>query len=496
MTGGLVVKDYGLCLGAWLNMTVQLSRTDGGQIDPARSYTISGVMYVPAGTLNATVTKLDNTKFKITFDLDGERGTENLVASSGTHSVVVNITEDDPIYGKRLKGSDIFSVTITPSSFSVAKPITALPEDAIRGYQDLSSGIPSMGRYIPILVSPARLDEYLIISFNLGRPNRTATVSSFAVKRTAPLVGPYQIDSKVLITGKTGSDGRISLAVKGKDLIGNASSGLVIIAGYLSGASQDTYLAAQAFAVPVSDHICKVDGYQLSWEYPPFYEGTTDVIIEDLDGGSIGVAYATSPGDLFVISPLGNVWQYAFDPANPQSHYRAARIQNSDTLSASISSYIVIGMLYSGENFYGIAYGSRGFIMSASAGPCIVNKDGKINIKISSLTSNYDADLDSGCSIKVRLAAKNVPGVENWSEEVEVPELGQITKTIVFKANRTGTYYVVIEATSSGLQCNQTVSVRVIKPEEAKKGTIFGIPGFEVPLLLCGLLMALIRRRR
>ncbi len=500
----LAAKDYRMCLGCWLNMTVLITKSDGTPIDAARSYSVSAYMQNPSGNIIAAVKDHDGKKFTLTFDLDGERNTDNPIASMGTHMITVNITEEtgmDPYIPNRLRGTDVFTVAVGGSSLGTSVMPIMLPETAIREYQDVSSGLPYIGEFMPVLSSPVGLDDNIVISFNAGVANKTATISRFIIKPIAPgapsIPGTTSIDSKVLSTGMTGSDGRMSLIVKGKDLIGNATGGIAILAGYVS---SDLFLekapaAAYAFAVPVSDHKCKIEDYKPNYEIPYFYSGTTDVIVEDFDGGSVGTAYATSPGDLFVISNLGKVWTYQFDPAPPTYHYRVAHIQNSDTGNASITAYTTAAMLYSGQDFYGIAYGSRGYMMSASGGSCILGKSGTITISVTSLTTNYDGDVDPGCAMKIKLTATNIPGLGNWSKDVEIPELGQVTETISFKPDETGIFNVLVRSETPGLSCNRSVNVRVMKAEDAKKGFL-GLPGFEFVIAVGAALAVLAARKR
>lgn len=493
----LAAKDYRMCLGAWLNVTVLITKSDGSAVDATRSYSVSGDIQNPSGNIPAAVKSIDGKKFTLTFDLDGERNTENPVASMGTHAILVNITENDPNpdVPDMLKGSDVFSVRIGGSSFAASKPMMIMPEAALRTYQDVSSGLPPAGEFMPMLSSPVGLNENVMVSFDAGAPNRTVTISRFMVKPVSPgapsVPGTMSIDCKVLSSGMTGSDGRASLVVKGKDMLGDAKSGMVVLAGYVSSDlfSEDTPAAAYAFAVPVSDHNLKIAEFKPNYEVPYFYEGTTDVIVEDFDGGSAGTAYVTSPGDLFVISNLGKIWTYAFDPAAPTFHYRIAHVQNMDTSNQSSTSYTAAAMLYSNDAFYGIAYGSRGYTMSASGGSVLLNKNGKITITITSLTTNYDGDVDPGCAIKVNLTASNIPGLGNWTKEVEIPELGQVTETITFKPDETGAFNVLVQSETPGLRYNQSVNVRVVKAQEANKGFL-GLPGFEMTALIGAALAA------
>ena len=497
----LAAKDYKMCLGYWLNVTVVITKSDGTAIDGTRSYSVSGAMQNPSGDITAAVKNIDGKEFILTFDLDGERNTDNPIASIGTHTILVNITEDDPIYGDHLKGSDIFSVQIGGASFAASKPFIVLPETAIRNYQDVSSGLPSAGDFMPVLSTPVGLEESTTIVFNAGAPNKTVTISRFIIKPIASGVpnipGTMSIDAKVLSSGMTGSNGRASLIVKGKDMIGNATSGIVILAGYVSSDLffENAPAAAYAFAMPVSDHKCKINEFKPNYAALDVYEGTTDVIVEDFDGESAGTAYVTSPGDLFVISNLGEIWTYRFDPAAPTSHYRVAHIQNRDTGNTSATAYTATAMLYNGDAFYGLAYGSRGYIMSATGGSCLLNKKGKITITVVSLTTNFDENVDPGCAMKVKLTATNIPGLGNWSKDMEIPELGQVTEIISFRPNETGTFNVLVQSETPGLQRNQSVNVRVMKPEDAKKGFL-GLPGFEIGAAIGAALAVLMMRKR
>lgn len=545
--------SFEAAVGYRVALKVRLTDSDGKDTTTSdlQNINITAYLLIPTGRLPAYVlreagtlpTASNSPNFHLFFDLDGSNymppgGRSTPGQHPGPKYVRVDIVRKPVTPGGQpvnVGSTDlVFDYGIPTQSVTIPGILDAnivdVPDSSFRIFNDIG-----WGKSVRLVMQPVDPAKNVQVAYSFGAPNATVKWWSLAAQRLCqpPACTPgsgggtVEILRKLLQTGRTDAQGQVTFTAPAADLLKfsgrTLTAGLAVVAASLSpeedlGATLDDSFrlgstairtGAAELVIPVTTRVnsvveFRVEGVNTTGQAPDPL--TTQamatnqlrvVVFDDGGGSTTGDARAILPNQRDTDVLATGQFSRDQDPAF-QEKYRVARIPVRGIVDQHRTSYRVLGLLYVSPNdeFYGLTYADRGFLLSASAPPTAVGQSGTLWLNVTSVTTNYDVrPRESGFRVNVDVRV-SIPDLRiNRTERFMLDEAATENRPFPISYNQVGDLKITVLSSSGDTLSNPQNVFASFVQEQPKRKLAERIPGFEALLLAFAFLGVIAARR-
>lgn len=533
---GNATGQYDGAVGHRVTLRVQLTDEQGNPVGTDTDLPfVSLTAYIDTsrGRLNGFVGRdaPDSNSFNIHFDTDGTAEPPGGPAPGealpsllpGVQHVKVNIkkglvraTAVDAGNAELVFDYTNPAVEIQVPALGTGGYVAQVPDSMFRLFNDIG-----WGNSIKMVTAPVRSKDTVSATYYFGQPGATVRWYAMAAERFCQPPGCiYEPQGTIIVHSKeigkaeTDAIGAVTFSAPASSLIDfstkSYTAAVVVVAAVLDPqedlgttlpqefekGSPRIRTGATEFVVPVSDASVRVNRFRINTTLSDEAQGAgapdpiRDAVLaaNALEVGFYDSGEGSATGDAVAFVPnapgsdiLAKADITAEPGGLPDTSYRTARLPVMDIQAAHVTSYRVMGLLYGpGPNdFYGLAYADRGFLATLSAPVTYVGQRGTVFVNVTSITTNYDLQQETGFDLRV-LMRINVPDLQiNATETFNLREGLSESRPFAITADRPADIKVDVVGTS-GDTVSDTLSInaRFVEPPP-KRNFVDRIPGFE-----------------
>lgn len=545
---------YDAAVGYRVVLKIRLTDADGKDSTTSDLQNINITAYIPtaAGQLVAYVlreaggpipTQSNSPNFHLFFDLDGTNyfppgGRPTPGQPPGPKTVHIDIVR------KRVAPSEppvnvgstdlVFDYSLPSQSVTIPGILDAnivdVPDASFRLFNDIG-----WGKSVRMVMQPVDPAKNVQIVYSFGAPNATVKWWSLAAIRLCqpPACTPgsgggaVEIVRNLIRTGRTDAQGQVAFTAPAQDFLKftgrTLTTGLAVVAASLvpeddlGPALDDSFRLGSAairtgateLMIPITARInsvveLRVEAVSTPGQAPdPLTTQAMSsnrlrvVIFDDGGGSTTGDAHAIPRNQRGTDVLATGAFSRDQDPAF-QEKYRVARIQVRGIVDQHVTNYRVLGLLYVSPNdeFYGLAYADRGFLLGADAPPTPVSLPGVLWLNVTSVTTNYDLrPRESGFGINVDVRV-SIPDLRiNRTERFNLTEGATENRPFPISYNQVGDLKITVLSSSGDTLSNPQNVFASFVQEQPKRKLAERIPGFEALLLAFAFLGVIAARR-